>query len=187
MTKKSILLVDDEAAILHSFRKDLEMEHYSVSTAASGEEALTKLKEGHYDLVITDLVMAGAGGIRVLQEAKERDPSTCVFILTGYGSMTSAVDALRLGANDYLTKPCDPDELIIMIAHCLEKQELQRKVKLYEDMLPLCMYCKKIRDDTGTQPGEGIWMRLEKYLLQKSGINISHGCCPECFTKHKDD
>ena len=58
-------------------------------------------------------------------------------------------------------------------------------VKRLEGILPVCMYCKKIRDDSGTEPGEGEWMRMETYLYSKSGTIISHGCCPECFEEHK--
>lgn len=184
---KKILLVDDEEVILKAFRKDLELANYDVTTAASGEEALSRLKDGPYHLVVTDLVMAGVDGMKVLQEAKNLDPQICVFILTGYGDMTSAIDALRLGADDYLLKPCDADELIMRISRCLDKQELQRKVKIYENILPVCVYCKNIRDDTGTEPGKGKWMRMEEYLLLRSSTMVSHGCCPECYSKHVND
>jgi DNA-binding NtrC family response regulator len=187
MKKKSILIVDDETAILNSIRQDLKVENYNVTTALSGEEALTHLQSRHIDLVITDLAMPGIDGIRVLQEAKIIDPAICVLILTGYGDMFSAIAALRLGADDYLLKPCDSDELLLRMARCLEKQELLRKIKLYENILPVCMYCKDIRDDTGKEPGKGKWLRLEEYILNKTGTYISHGCCPSCFEKYKDD
>jgi len=187
MNKKKILLIDDEAIILLSFSNELEQAGYDVTTAASGEEALARLKDGRFDLIITDLLMEGVDGIKVLQEAKKLDPTTGVFILTGYANITSAIEALRLGADDYLLKPCDLDELIMRMSHCFEKQALHRKVKFYENILPVCMYCKKIRDDTGTEPGKGKWLRMEEYLLLRSGNSVSHGCCPECFIKHMDD
>lgn len=184
---KKILLVDDEEAILLSFRKFLQAENYEVTTATSGEEALSKIAAGQYDLVITDLIMEGVDGIKVLQEAKKLNPELVVFILTGYGDLTSAIDALRLGADDYLLKPCDADELLLRIARALAKQALTRKIKLYEDFLPMCMYCRKIRDDTGSEPGSGKWMRLEEYLHYKTSTKVSHGICPECYLKHKID
>lgn len=180
MRNKEILLVDDEESILKSLRKDLMQENYKVTTAASGEEAITNLQANRFDLVVTDLVMPGVDGIKVLQEAKERNPDVIVIILTGYGDMTSAIEALRLGADDYLLKPCDTDELLMRITRCLEKQEAFQKVKLYENILPVCIYCKDIRDDTGTEPGEGKWMRMEEYLHRKSGIQSSHTYCPRC-------
>lgn len=186
MQNKKILLVDDEESILNSFRKDFEHKGYTVTTAASGEEAVTHLQSNHFDLVVTDLAMPGMDGIGVLQEAKKQDPEIGAMILTGYGDMNTAIEALQLGADDYLLKPCDADELLLRVARCLEKQEAFRKVKIYENILPICMYCKSIRDDTGTEPGKGKWMRMETYLRQKSGADISHGCCPECFEKHME-
>jgi YesN/AraC family two-component response regulator len=131
--------------------------------------------------------MPGVDGIRVLRLAKTIGSEVCVIILTGYGDMTSAIDALRLGADDYLLKPCDPDELLTRITRCLEKQEAFRKVKLYENILPVCMYCKDIRDDTGTERGEGKWMCMEEYLHRKTGIESSHTYCPRCLDSAKKD
>ena len=76
--------------------------------------------------------------------------------------------------------------------HALEEKVAQLEstlsyVKRLEGVLPVCMYCKKIRDDNGTEPGNGEWMRLETYLYSKSGTIVSHGCCPACFEEHKDD
>ncbi|MFC1523413.1 sigma-54-dependent transcriptional regulator [Thermodesulfobacteriota bacterium] len=187
MKNKSILIVDDEESILNSFRKDFEQEKYAVTTAASGEEAITKLQKEHFNLVITDLVMPGIDGIGVVQEAKKMDPEIGTIILTGYGDMTSAIEALRLGADDYLLKPCDTDELLMRITRCLEKHEALKKIKVYENILPVCMYCKAIRDDTDTGPGKGKWMRLEEYLHRKNGTDISHSCCPRCFEKFRED
>ena len=187
MQNKSILLVDDEEIILNSIGMDLRRENYNVTLATSGEEAITLLQDKRFDLVVTDLSMSGMDGIQVLKEAKKIHAMTGVIILTGFGDMTSAIDALRLGADDYVLKPCGSDELIIRIGRCLEKQEAFQKIKLYENILPVCMYCKSIRDDTGTEPGKGKWMRMEEYLHKNSGTNISHGICSECFEKHKDD
>ncbi|MDM8535248.1 response regulator [Desulfobacterales bacterium HSG17] len=187
MRNKIILLVDDEESILNSFCKDFEYEGYTVGTASSGEQAVTKLQNSHFDLVITDLVMPGVDGIGVLKEATKNVPDICVIILTGYGDLTSAVKALRLGADDYLLKPCDTDELLLRVSRCLEKQDALRKIKVYENILPICMYCKSIRDDTGTEHGKGEWMQVDKYLYRKCAANLSHGYCPECFEKHKDD
>ena len=127
MQSKSILLVDDEEIILNSLGMDLRQENYAVTFANSGEEAITLLKDNPFDLVVTDLSMSGMDGIQVLQEAKRINSSMGVIILTGYGDMTSAIDALRLGADDYLLKPCEPEELVIRIGRCLEKQEALQK------------------------------------------------------------
>jgi ActR/RegA family two-component response regulator len=80
-----------------------------------------------------------------------------VIILTGYGNMESAVDALRLGADDFLQKPCDIEELRYRMANCFVKQDLERKVAFYETILPVCSWCRKIRDDRPKQHGLGNW------------------------------
>ena len=180
MKKKTILLVDDEEIILKSLGKDLKTEGYDITTAENGESAIAKLKEKRFDLVITDLIMEGLDGIQVLKQAKKSDPELPVIILTGYGDMTSAIDALRLGADDYLLKPSDVEELFFRVSGCLEKYELKRKIKLYEDILPICAVCKKIRDDTGKEPGKGEWMTVEGYINRKTGVHFSHGYCKEC-------
>ena len=180
MKNKSILLVDDEAIILQSLAKNLIHENFSVTKAANAEEALDLLEKKHFDLVVTDLVMPGLGGIEVLKEAKKQNPFMGVLILTGYGDLSTAINALRLGADDYLLKPCEPDEFILRIRRCIEKYEAFQKLQLYENILPICMYCKNIRDDSGTAPGKGKWMRMDLYLHKKTGTDISHGICPDC-------
>ena len=180
MKKKTILLVDDEEIILKSLGRDLKKAGYDVAMAANGESAIAKLGEKRFDLVITDLMMEGLNGIQVLKQAKKIDPELPVIILTGYGDMTSAIDALRSGADDYLLKPCDVEELLFKVSSCLEKYELKRKIKLYEDILPICSVCKKIRDDTGKEPGKGEWMTIEAYINCKTGVLFSHGYCKEC-------
>jgi len=187
MLQIKILLVDDEEIILKSFRKDFEIENYAVTTAESGEEAFTILENDQFDIVLTDLVMPGIDGIDVLKKAKKLNPETGVIILTGYGDMTSAIEALRLGADDYLLKPCDVDELLLRIARCLEKKEAFRKVKSYETILPICMYCKKIRDDTGAESGNGKWITIEKYLREKNGTLMSHTFCSQCREQAEKD
>jgi DNA-binding response OmpR family regulator len=177
----SVLLVDDDEPILLSLGNYLARNSFDVQTAASGESALSLFRNATFGLVITDLVMGGISGIEVLQEIKKINSETDVFILTGQGDMTRAIDALRLGAADFLLKPCDADELILRMERVLEKQEAQRKIKVYEKFLPICVYCKKIRDDTGARPGTGRWLQLEEYLSQKSGVELTHGCCPECY------
>ncbi len=183
MQKKNILIVDDEPIIRHTLKNDLQKEEFLVTTAENGEEAVNLIRERHFDLVVTDLSMPGIGGIQVLSEAKEVDTHICVIILTGFGDIGSAIDALRLGANDYLLKPCDNEELVLRINNCLEKQDLQKKIKIYEEILPICCCCKKIRDDSGKEPGSGKWLEVADYFYKKVGVSMTHGMCPQCYEK----
>lgn len=128
MKRKKILFVDDEEFIRTSLAREIVLEGYDVDTAASGDKAVTMLQQDGYDLVLSDLVMPGVDGFGVLQKAKEIAAETCVIILTGHGDMDAALEALRLGADDFLLKPCSTDELIFRIDRSLEKQTLLRQL-----------------------------------------------------------
>lgn len=186
MKKYSILLVDDDPYIIRGVGKDLESEGYQVTTANGGEKAIEILGETTFDVVITDLIMEPLDGIDVLKRAKARNPETMVMILTGFGDMTSAIEALRLNADDYILKPCEPEEMHFRVSRCLEKLELRRKIKAYETILPVCCVCKKIRDDSGREPGTGEWLSVEQYMWTKAGLASSSTYCPACAEKVKE-
>lgn len=178
-----ILIVDDEDIILNTLTADLTDHGYNVLSASSGERGLIKLNRENVNLVITDLSLEGMNGIEMLNQTKKINPHIAVIILTGYGSMDTAVEALRLGADDYLLKPCNLEELLFRISSCLQKQEMANKIKIYENILPVCCICKKIRDDTGKIPGEGKWVDPDIYLATRTNVDITHGYCPKCYEK----
>ena len=181
--KRKILIVDDEIIILKCILVDLRRADYSVDTAENGEQALAMLEKKKYDLVVTDLMMEGMGGLELLAEIKKNSPDMPVIIMTGYGELDSAIEALRLGAADYLLKPCNNEELILRVGNCIDKVELQKKVKLYESILPICSVCKQIRDDAGGQGKDTAWEPLEEYLARNVGLDLSHTICPKCSDK----
>lgn len=131
----TILLVDDDLLILKGFSKNLVRQGYSVTTVDSGEHAVELLEKASFDLVITDMVMEQIDGIQVLKKAKQLYPECMVLILTGFGDMASAIEAFRIGADDYLTKPCQPEEVQFRVAHCLDKLDNLRKIKAAEAAL----------------------------------------------------
>ena len=180
MRSYRLLLVDDDPLILHSFAPLLQSAGYQVQTAADGTEALDIVRNGHPDIMITDLVMGAMDGICLLKEAKTIRPDLMTIVLTGYGDLNSAVEALRCKADDYLQKPCEMDEIRFRVKKCLDKLEMKKKIKAYEQILPVCCVCKKIRDDTGRKPGTGRWFSVETYLWAKAGIVSSSTYCPEC-------
>ena len=135
MKNNSILLVDDEDSILVTLGFNLEKQGYKVETAQNGEEGIKKFNQSRHDLVVTDLMMEGLNGIDVLKEVKKTDPDAQVIVLSGHGSLTTAVEALRLGAFDYLQKPCDRSEFSIKIANCLDKQYLVRQHSILGEKL----------------------------------------------------
>jgi len=185
MADERILIVDDEEIIRVSLQQDLLDEGYLVDISEDGETAIDMLVKG-YDLIITDLMMEGIGGIEVLKRAREKHPQQLVIILTGYGELDSAINALRLGAADYLLKPYNYEELLLRIGSCLEKRELLKKIELYENILPICCECGKIRDDEGCERGTGEWYSVEQYFYKKLDIKSSHGYCDVCGQRQLD-
>ncbi len=181
MHAETVLLVDDEEPILLSLGSFLEKQQMRIMTATSGQEALAQLRSTPVDLVITDLVMPGMSGIDVLRQVKKDNPETGVFILTGRASIDLTIEALRAHADDFLQKPFDVEELILKIEQFFEKQNALKNLSLSERFIPICMYCKKIRDDLGTAQGKGKWLRPEEYLCRVSGAQLTHSCCPVCF------
>ena len=186
MKEHRLLLVDDDPFILEGIGEDLESNGYQVTRASSGESAVELLESNHFDLVITDLVMASTDGIQVLKKTKELNSDIQVIILTGFGDIDSAVEALRSQADDFLLKPCESQEMLFRVKNCLEKQELTRKIKLYQKILPMCCVCKKIRDDTNRQPGTGEWITIEKFINEQAHLDITSSYCPDCAKKTMD-
>ncbi len=125
----SILVVDDEE-IMRSFLQDvLTGEGYQVDIVPTGEEAVDKVGEKRYDLVITDIKMSGIDGIQVLSQVKEINPATEVVVMTGYASLESAVESMKMGAADYITKPFNIDQIRIVVAKTLERKKLRQKAE----------------------------------------------------------
>lgn len=135
MSNKSILLVDDEEVILASIGWVLGKHNFKVTTATNGQEAIDFLRAHPVDLVITDLIMSPVDGIGVLQQAKSLYPDIGVIILTGYGDVGSAVQSLQLGADDYLQKPCDMDDLLRKAGRSFERQDLIVRLRLQNQQL----------------------------------------------------
>lgn len=130
-----ILVVDDEVNIRNALVTMLEKRGYRVSGAGTGEEALAHLEEARMDLVITDLRMPGIGGIELLRRLKDKWSDTEVVVMTAFGSIDTAVEAMRLGAYDYLTKPIDRERFSVVVEKALERHALAFENKRLRDRL----------------------------------------------------
>ena len=129
MTKKErILVVDDDPIARKALRRILKNKDYEVKTAASGEAALNILDKEEFDLVLTDLIMESVDGLEVLSRVKKANPDTEVIIMTGYGSVNSAIEAVKKQAFHYIEKPLRPDEVRHLAARALEKKRLNIEV-----------------------------------------------------------
>src|SRR6187401_1403205 len=119
-----ILVVDDEKVIRDMLADFLGMEGYIVRTAEDGTSALGELSKGHFDLVISDLKMPRMGGIALLDEIGKSAPDALTVIMTGFGTVETAIDAMKRGAYDYVLKPFKLDEVVHIVQRGLEKRRL---------------------------------------------------------------
>src|SRR5271167_4122804 len=108
----SVLIIDDEAAIRESLQTLLELEGYEVETANDGDEGLARLADRPYDLVLLDFAMPERNGIEILQDIRERDSELAVIMITAYGTVENAVNAMQAGANNFIQKPWDNEKLL---------------------------------------------------------------------------
>ena len=121
---EKILIVDDERSMRDVLSIMLRRAGYDVTLSSDGEEAIAHIDKELFDLVITDLKMPKAGGLDVLRAVKESAPESVVLIITAFASAESAVEAMKLGAYDYLTKPFQVDEVQLIVRNALEKRRL---------------------------------------------------------------
>ena len=126
---KKLLIIDDEPVICEGVRRILESEFFQVETFANGHAALKRIEQEVFDLVITDLKMPGMSGMEVLKAIKQIQPNLPVIFITGYTSADSAVEAMKLGAADYIAKPFTPEEMLSTV-----KSTLEQRVVALEDL-----------------------------------------------------
>lgn len=124
MSIEKILVIDDEELVRNFIHETLRRNGYEVSVAKNGKEGISLVKEKSYDLVFTDMKMPDLTGIDVLKKIKEISPSTIVVVITAYGSIENAVEAMRLGAFNYLIKPFSPDTIEAVVDKAIEHQKL---------------------------------------------------------------
>lgn len=127
MNIPKILIVDDELILRESLADWLKRDGYHTDTAESGEEALEKIKDSRYDILFVDIKMGGISGLEVLKKVKADDPDLAVVMITAYGAIGTAIEAMKNGAFDYLLKPFDPSELGILVDKIMEHQAQARE------------------------------------------------------------
>jgi DNA-binding NtrC family response regulator len=140
--KRSILIVDDEADMLDLLRRSLEPDlNCRVTTAASGEQALKLLSDGFFDLVMADIKMPGMDGLELLEIVKRNNPQQTVVMMTAFGEIDTAVNAMRSGAYDFITKPFEYDALLLRLEKALERSSLIREnQRLQQACAPLSVF-----------------------------------------------
>lgn len=210
VSEARILVVDDEKHVLMTVQAILQEEGYLVDVASDGTQAMAALNSTHYDLVLTDLKMPGVDGLGVLAEVRKCSPSTITLMMTGYGSVGSAIEAVHLGAYEYLLKPMEVPELKQAVRRSLERKRLSEIESLYRVMSAVTRSFRKetiaqeiekaARDVLSLTFAQLISIdregRLETHpelasilkqenLIQvlETGACITDDCCPEALAK----
>lgn len=165
-----ILVVDDENGPQEVVRIALASRGFQVKIAKNGHQACQMFDAEHYDLVLTDLKMPGMNGIELLKQIRERSPETIVIFMTGYASLNSAIEAVREGAYDYLTKPFQIEELYIVVKNAVERIKLiKENKKLFNE---LKVIHQKMKEDPSEENSGGenrnleLLQALQRQLLQ---------------------
>ncbi len=182
MKTKKTLVIDDEQITLDSVGRILTDEGFEVDTTLSGREGLDRATRNQYDIVLTDIRMPDIGGMRVLRDVKRAKPSLPVVIITGYATVKSAVQAMKLGATDYLEKPFTPEELVNSINSALdvaaakepEEQALVHKdevIKVLERAGSDCDFFAQLLEQAADALDEYDLTGAEKLALLTGDIN----------------
>ena len=175
-----ILIADDDRTTTVMLGRTLESWGFRVTVVDDGVAAWARMTdEDSPALVIADWMMPGIDGLEVCRRARAADLPAPVYLilLTGRNSRQDLVAGLEAGADDYLTKPFDPDELRARIHVGQRTLALIANIKRLTGLLPICAYCKRIRSD------HDYWEQVESYITEHTDARFSHGICPPCFEK----
>lgn len=200
-TPVRILYMEDDPGLARLVQKHLERAGYLTDIAPDGEAGLAMYDEGSYDLVAVDHSMPAREGLDVIRVLASRGPLPPIIMITGNGNEQIAVEAMKLGARDYVVKDVEGGYLALLpsvverVLHqqrlLEEKQQSEQererligelqdalaRVKMLSGLLPICSSCKKVRDD------KGYWNQIEAYIREHSEAEFSHSICPECAKK----
>ncbi|MFQ5870497.1 MAG: response regulator [Candidatus Zixiibacteriota bacterium] len=168
--RERILIVEDDELVLSSIEGVLTKEGYQVTTARNGREALELFSGGSYDLVLTDLMMAGVDGLEVLRKVKEVSPETVVIMITGYESLGSATESMRCGAYDYLIKPCKRMDLLAAVRRGLEKRQLEKELMKKERLEAILQITATANHEMNTPLATAL-MKMESLMKKKASMD----------------
>jgi DNA-binding response OmpR family regulator len=178
-----ILIAEDEGVSRIVLGTKLKELGHEVAEARDGTEAWSIFQEEAPRLIITDWMMPGMDGGELCQlvRGKVDQPYTYIIVLTSLSGKGSYMEAMDAGADDFLTKPVDMDELTARLRVAERVLALQTEVSLMQKLLPICMYCGKIRDKEASWDDQSSWEELEAYVSKNTDVQFSHGICKDCY------
>jgi CheY-like chemotaxis protein len=178
-----ILIAEDDGVSRVVLGTKLRELGHEVLEAKDGKEAWTLFTEEHPRLIITDWMMPcmDGGELSTLVRAEVDRPYTYIVVLTSLSGKGSFLEAMDAGADDFLSKPVDMDQLTARLRVAERVLALQAEVQLMQKLLPICMYCGKIRDREADWEDRSSWQDLEQYVAEHTDVQFSHGVCKDCY------
>jgi phosphoserine phosphatase RsbU/P len=172
-----ILIVEDDASCSETLGELLEHGGHQVVAARNGLEGWQMFQGGDFSALISDWVMPEIDGIELCRRirAAETQNYCYIILLTARTGKANYIEAMNAGADDFMSKPYDPDELKARLIAAERIVRLKEQVKRLEGVLPTCMYCKRIRDHRDA------WVGIEEYITKRTAASFSHGVCPDCY------
>jgi sigma-B regulation protein RsbU (phosphoserine phosphatase) len=175
----NILVVEDDPVSRLLLATTLRKLGHEVTETADGLAAWTAFERAPFRVVISDWMMPEMDGLELCRRIRDAHNLryTYILMLTALGGQANYFEAMEAGADDFLNKPLDANELRVRLRVAERVLELQAEVKQLEGLLPICSYCKKIRDEGNT------WVRMESFIERQTDAHFSHGICPDCTAK----
>lgn len=186
MTRHSVLIIDNDPGSLFESSRILEKNNYNVTMALNGTSGMEFLKDTSFSLVLSEFSLDDVAGLSILEAARNTSPETMVIFQTAAVDSSFKEKAFRLGANDYLFKPYQSEELLFRVKKSIENHELKQRLRLQSCFVTGCCVCKKIRFDTDGS-GKSIWVEVEDFLKAGMNVLLSSTYCPECAQSVQED
>lgn len=174
-----ILVADDDPSIRTILDLSIKKLGHEATLVENGREAWDEHRRNAYPLIICDWMMPLLSGPELCRaiRAVSQEQYTSFIILTALNSKSNFVEAFNAGADDFMTKPVDMDELKARVGVAERIVNLHSRVTMLEGLLSICAYCKKIRDENSS------WQHVERYIASRAAVNFSHAICPHCKEK----
>jgi DNA-binding response OmpR family regulator len=175
-----ILIADDDALTRRLVARTLQQLGHEVVAAKNGCDAWQAFRKETFPLIISDWMMPELNGLELCRmvRAENRSRYTYFILLTMLDGKGSFLEGMKAGADDFMTKPFDADQLAARLHVAQRIVGLQTEVKQLWELLPICSYCRKIRDECNE------WQSLEDYVAHRTEASFSHGICASCFERH---
>ena len=175
-----ILIAEDDPVSVKILQFTLQHYGHEVVTAANGTEAWEAFDREPVRVIVSDWMMPGLDGLQLCQKVRQRVRTDYTYFIlltainTGRDNLRKAMDA---GIDDFLAKPLDREAIMMRLRVAERILEYTTQIRQLKELIPICMYCKRVRDDTN------YWDQVETYIHTHTGSQFSHGICPDCFDK----